>query len=160
MSADGLIFVFAGKELTLSPRVKHKYVRRAQNLMTEWMLKNIDMKTIMDTGDGGEASMSGILQTAILANPALASDIQELENSMLIDQTIMLASGLDHSVLVTLKNEAYEEDYINLYKKCVELLGGDANDFFGVYRTDLSSKQSKTKPKVSGKPQVKPTFPE
>lgn len=136
-----LSYTIAGTVLKLSARVKHKHVRRAQNLMTDWMLKNIDMTIIMSASDGKEASMSEMLQAAILAKPQLAADIQDLENSMAIDQTIMLASGLDHSILMELKEEAYEDEYIGLYEKCFKLLGGDANSFFEVYRSGLISDQ-------------------
>ena len=161
MSFNDLKYTFGGQELNLSPRVKHKYVRRAQNLMTEWMLQNVDMATIMSTGDGGEASMSEMLQAAILAKPQLAGDIQDIENSIIIDQTIMLASGLDHVVLIKLKEEAYEDEYIELYEKCSELLGGNANDFFEVYRTGLTSKQRKTQaPKRTMKKRVSGSTPQ
>jgi len=143
-----LKYTFAGNILKLSSRVKHKYVRRAQNLMTDWMLKNIDMTVIMEASDGKEASMSEMLQAAILAKPQLAADIQDLENSMIIDQTIMLASGLEHEVLIELKEEAFEDEYIELYEKCQKLLGGNANHFFEVYRTgSISARSEKKTPK-------------
>lgn len=140
---SGLRYTFAGQELTLSARVKHKYVRRVQNIMTEWMMNNLDMKTLMESGDGGEASMSTLLQNAIMADPQMALKIQDLENSMILDQTIILASGIEHSVLLELKEEAYEDEYIELYEKCRELLGGNANDFFEVYRIGSTSPRNK-----------------
>lgn len=140
---SGLKYTFAGQELTLSARVKHKYVRRVQNIMTEWMMNNLDMKTLMESGDGGEASMSTLLQNAIMADPQMALKIQDLENSMILDQTIILASGIEHSVLLELKEEAYEDEYIELYEKCRELLGGNANDFFEVYRIGSTSHRNK-----------------
>ena len=140
-----LKFVFGGQELNLSPRVKHKYVRRAQNLMTEWMLRNIDMTAIMGTESKNEASMNEMLHTAIMEKPDLAIEIQDIENSIILDQTIMLASGLDYVVLTELKEEAYEDEYIELYEKCSDLLGGNANDFFEVYLTGSTLKQRKTR---------------
>ena len=161
MSSNNLKYTFAGQELELSPRVKHKYVRRAQNLMTEWMLQNVDMKTLINSGNNEEASMSEMLQAAIMEKPNLAMDIQDIENSIIIDQTIMLASGLDHVVLIGLKEEAYEDEYIELYEKCSELLGGNANDFFEVYRTGLTSKQRKTQaPKRTMKKRVSGSTPQ
>jgi len=145
MSSNGLKFTFGGQELNLSPRVKHKYVRRAQNLMTEWMLQNIDMTSILNAGGKEEASMNELLHTAIMEKPNLAIEIQDIENSIILDQTIMLASGLDYPVLVGLKEEAYEDEYIELYEKCSELLGGNANDFFEVYLTGSTPKQRKTR---------------
>lgn len=144
MSSNDLKYTFAGQELNLSPRVKHKYVRRAQNLMTEWMLQNVDMTALINSEDKEESSMREMLQAAIMDKPNLAMDIQDIENSIILDQTIILASGLEYPVLVGLKEEAYEDEYIELYKTCSKLLGGNANDFFEVYRTGSTSKPRKT----------------
>ena len=141
---NNLKFVFAGRELTLSSRVKHKYVRRAQNLMTEWMMQNVDVAALISAGNNEEASMSEMLRGVIMEKPKLAMEIQDIENSIILDQTIMLASGLDYAVLIELKEEAYEDEYIELYKTCSKLLGGNANDFFEVYRTGLTSKRKRT----------------
>lgn len=141
---NNLKFVFADQELNLSSRVKHKHVRRAQNLMTEWMLQNVDVAALINAGNKEEASMSEMLRGIIMEKPDLAMEIQDIENSIILDQTIMLASGLDYVVLMGLKEEAYEDEYIDLYKTCSKLLGGNANDFFEVYRTGLTSKPRKT----------------
>lgn len=143
MSANNFDFSINGQMVSLSSRVKHKTVRKTQNIMTDWMLTHIDLETLVASGEQGEASIGEMLKAAITANPKLASEIQDLENSMILDQTIMLASNLDHSVLLEIKENAYEDEYIGLYEKSCELLGGNANNFFDVYRTGLTSRQLK-----------------
>ncbi|MCK5013784.1 MAG: hypothetical protein KAS66_08180 [Candidatus Omnitrophica bacterium] len=139
--SDGIDFEFGGQTLHLSSKVKHKSVKRANNIMTEWMMNNVPLETIVNSSQGVEAPMAELLQTAIMKDPRLAVEIQDLEDSMVIDQTIMLASGLTHPELLSLAEEELEDNYIGLYEKAQELLGGDANDFFAVYRSGSSLKK-------------------
>lgn len=151
-------YSFGGQELTLSPRVKHKVVRRVQNVMTEWMLGKINLETMIGNGNVDESSMTEMLQQIMRDDPKMVLEIQDMESSMLLDQTIMLASGIEYSLLKTLKDDAYEEDYIKLYQKCYDILGGTADNFFLVYHTG-SVPQRKRK-QIPNNPSLPDTSPE
>ena len=144
--------VTVGKQvIELNSRPKHRAVKAVQNVLTDFVLSKMEItKEMIDSPE----SIDGAVQTAMTTDPEMMSQINELETTLLTDQTIMLASGLTHSELRAIIDEAYEDEYRELYEKSVEVLGGDANSFFCIYEQNTSSeaprKRRKAKSRNSG----------
>lgn len=137
----------AGKEIEFDERPRHKSVVAVQNLMTDWLLKNIDLENI----DGG-LPIEAAMKQQVLRNPTLLLEVQELEASLAIDQTIMLSTSMTYKELKILKDTLYEDEYLKMYDISMEALGGSADSFFEIYDSDSNlnlKSQKKEKSTVS-----------
>jgi hypothetical protein len=118
----------SGKEIELNERPKHKAVMQVQNIMTEWLMENIDLSNLAPS-----TSIEEALQQSLVSNPALAVSVNQMQQTLQIDQTIMLATGFSYKELNALKDEVFEDEYQQLYEGACKALGGNASDFFGAY---------------------------
>lgn len=123
-----------GMTITFNERPKHKAVVAARGIMTREILKLLDISEI-DPSKG----VSDALKEKISENPELASDLSVLQGEIGIDQTIILATGIDYSTLQELKEDMFADEYIELVEKSKEALGGKtAEDFFAIYPTSTN----------------------
>jgi len=106
-------------------------VERAQGVLMEWLLKNIDLQSV-DISTDVEASM----KSAILKQPDLLPKLAALERNLSADQTIMLATGMTHAEIQELREEIAYEDWRALLAKAEEVVGGSAADFFERWSID------------------------
>lgn len=128
--------IIAGKEIELIGRPKHRSVIQAQDIMTDWLLKTVDTNDIDQT-----VPLEVALQRAIVANPKHTMVISQMQQTLAIDQTIMLATGMEYHEIMELREDIYEDEYHDLYSKSREAIGGTAQDFFERYTTNMSLKQ-------------------
>lgn len=128
-----------GKDIHLHERVKHTAVMEVQNLMTTWVLENIDIKSLNLTE---KDSVENMIKQAMLVNPDIVSTIKGVQDTLSIDQTILLSTRMSLKELAALKTDMYEDDYINLFKASKEALGGTAEDFFVVYDSSTPLNQT------------------
>jgi len=133
-------FTVGDQVFKLSSRPKHKAVKEIRNILTGWLLDRIDLSELK-----GSKSMSleDALQKVILSDPRMALEVEDIESTLLVDQTIILSTGLSYKELSAVKDEMYEDEYMDLFDKCVEVLGGDANSFFGRYDSKSTSRSTK-----------------
>ena len=83
------------------------------------------------------------VQEMIAADPTFTAKLESAKTTVEIDQTIMLATGLEYNALCMLRDEMYEDQYIEMYEKSKESLGGKcASDFFGFYPSNTISKEA------------------
>jgi hypothetical protein len=123
-----------GMEITFDERPKHKSVVAARGIMTGEMLKLIDIKNIDPTKD-----VSAFMADKLEKDPDIVTKLADLKAEIELDQTIILATGLDYSTLVELKEEMYADDFVALYEKSTKALGGKtAEDFFSIYPTSTN----------------------
>ena len=54
------------------------------------------------------------LQQALIRDPVLALNVSQMHQTLVMDQTIMLAIGMGYRELETLKDELYEDDLPDL----------------------------------------------
>lgn len=123
-------------KVTFTERPKHRDVMAARNIMTDEIMKMVDIKNVDPS-----KNISDYLKEQISSKPELATKLSNLKTDLEVDQTIILATDLDYSTLQELKDEIYADDFIKLYEKSKEALGGkSAEDFFSIYpsSTDLS----------------------
>ncbi len=106
-------------------------VERAQGVLMDWLLKNIDLQN-MDISQDVEASM----KTAILEQPELLPKLAMMERNLGADQTIMLATGMTHAEVQELRDDIAYEEWRNLLTKAEEVVGGSAADFFERWNID------------------------
>lgn len=126
--------IINGMEISFNERPKHKSVTAARGIMTRELMKLLDVSDIDPT-----KGVSDALNTMIVENPELASHISALQSELELDQTIMLSTELQYSTLQELKEEMYADEFIKLYEKSMEALGGkSAEDFFAIYPTSTS----------------------
>jgi hypothetical protein len=122
------------REIELHARPKHAAVVKVQNLMTEWLMSKIDT-TNLDSS----LSIEVALQQAVVVNPELMKAATEMQQTLELDQTIMLATNMECRALEKLKETMYEDEYIGLFEASCEAMGGSANDFFGIYYSGIHS---------------------
>jgi len=124
-----------GMDITFDERPKHKSVVAARGIMTGEMLKLIDMKNIDPT-----KGITDFMSDKLTEDPEMVTKLANLKSEIELDQTIILATGLDYSTLVELKEEMYADVFVELYDKSVKALGGKtAEDFFSIYPTSTNS---------------------
>ena len=133
-------FTVGKQAFKLSSRPKHKDVKAIRNILTGWLLDRIDLSEIKGSKS---ISLEDALQKVILSDPRMALEVEDIESTLLSDQTIILATGLSYKELTTVKDDMYEDEYIELFDKCVEVLGGDANSFFVRYGSKSTSRSTK-----------------
>lgn len=122
------------REIEFDERPRHKAIVAVQNLMTNWLLENINLKDI-----DGDLPIEIVMKQQVLRNPVLLIEIEEFEESLLIDQTIMLSTGMTYKELKLLKDSLYEDEYIEMYNAATKALGGTADSFFDIYDTNSNS---------------------
>jgi hypothetical protein len=128
-----------GMKIKFDERPKHKSVVAARGIMTGEMLKLIDINTVDPTQD-----ITDFMSKKLAEDPEMVSKLSNLQSEIALDQTIILSTGLDYSTLVEMKEEMYADEYIELYEKSMEALGGKtAEDFFSIYPSSTSSVPSK-----------------
>lgn len=152
MSDNAVQVKINGHVIDLTSRPKHKAVKAVQNVLTDFVLSQVKITKEMVSSP---EEIDNTVQRAMTDDPELMSKISELEMSLLADQTIMLASGLNYNELRSISDDSFEDEYRELYEKSVEVLGGTATSFFCIYEQDLSSeatpkKARKRKPRNSG----------
>lgn len=123
-----------GREIELNARPKHAAVVKVQNLMTDWLMSQIDTSN-MDQS----VSIEVALQKAVIQDRDLTQKVTEMQQTLEIDQTIILSTGMEYSELVELKNSIYEDEYVGLFEAACKAIGGTANDFFGLYYSGIRS---------------------
>jgi len=129
--------VINGTDIDLHERPKHSAVMAVQNFMTDWLLSRIDVAALdLDAGTDLEST----IKQAMVVDPTLLQELTLMQKTLAIDQTIILSTGLTTKELTALKDDMYEDEYMNLYERAKEALGGDAADFFGRYVTNMTSK--------------------
>ena len=129
-------YTISGHTVDLIERPKHSAVMRVQGLITEWMMSKIDVTNLEPT-----LGIEDALQAAILKEPGMAQELSQLQQTMEIDQTILLASNMTIAQLTAIKTEAYEDEYIEFYDAAVDALGGSANSFFENYNINIRSRR-------------------
>lgn len=118
-------------------------VERAQGVLMDWLLKNIDLQNV-DISQDVEASM----KSAIIEQPDLLPKLAMMEKNLGADQTIMLATGMTHAEVLGLREDIPYEEWRALLSKAEEVVGGSAADFFEKWNIDsglnLESKPEET----------------
>ena len=126
-----------GMKITFVERPKHRAVVAVRDIMTSEILKLIDVSDL-----DGSKSVEEALTEKVMSNPDIASKLSELQAEMEIDQTIILGTDLDYSTLQELKDDMYSDDFIELFNKAKEVMGGKtAEDFFNAYPTNINSRK-------------------
>jgi len=119
-------------KVKFTERPKHRSVMEARNIMTKEIMKMVDIKNVDPS-----KSISDYLKEQIASDPNIAIKLSNLKTDLEVDQTIMLATDLDYSTLQEVKDEIYADEFIELYEKSKEALGGKtAEDFFNIYPTN------------------------
>jgi hypothetical protein len=86
--------------------------------------------------------ISDFLKDKISEDPDMIVKLSNLKSDLSIDQTIILATGLEYSTLQEIKEDMYADEFIDLFEKSKESLGGKtAEDFFAIYPTSMTSKE-------------------
>lgn len=106
-------------------------VERAQGVLMDWLLKNIDLQNV-DISQDVEASM----KSAIIGQPELLPKLATMETHLGADQTVMLATGMTHAEVLVLREDISYEDWRKLIDKAEEVVGGSAADFFEKWNID------------------------
>lgn len=123
-----------GIEINFSERPKHRSVTAARGIMTAEVMKLVDIATIDPS-----KNLSDFIQEMISNDPMIAVQMAALKDDLNLDQTIILATGLEYSTLQELKDEMYSDEFIDLYNKSKKTLGGKtADDFFSIYPTNMT----------------------
>lgn len=123
-----------GLEITFDERPKHKSVTAARGIMTGEILKLIDIKNIDLTQDVME-----FMSVKMEEDPEMVTKLSNMKSEIELDQTIILATGLDYSTLVELKEEMFADEFVELYEKSKKALGGKtAEDFFSIYPSSMN----------------------
>lgn len=118
-------------KITFTERPKHKSVMAARNIMTQEIMKMVDIKNVDPS-----KSISDYLKEQIADDPDIAIKLSNLKSDLEVDQTILLATNLDYTSLQELKEEIYADEFIELFEKSKKALGGkSAEDFFNIYPT-------------------------
>jgi len=126
-----------GFEITFTERPKHKSVVAAKGIMTTELLNMMDLSEVDPT-----KGISDFLKDKISEDPDMIVKLSNLKSDLSIDQTIILATGLEYSTLQEIKEEMYADEFIDLFEKSKESLGGKtAEDFFAIYPTSMTSKE-------------------
>jgi hypothetical protein len=127
-----------GVTVNFNERPKHKAVVAARGLMTREIMKLLDITDIDPTQGVSEA-----LKAKLEENPELTSELAAVQSELSTDQTIILATDLDYSTLQELKEDMYADDFVELYNKSKEAMGGKtAQDFFAIYPTSTNFRQN------------------
>ena len=124
------------REIKLHARPKHKAVMQAQNIMTDWLMKTVDTNNV-----DSSVPLEVALQRAIVADPKHTLAVAQIQQTLQIDQTIMLATGMEYQDIQELREDIYEDEYHELHSKSQDVIGGTAADFFECYTTNMSLKQ-------------------
>lgn len=126
----------SGMTVTFNERPKHRAVVAVRDIMTSEILKLVDV-TKLD----GSKSVEEALTEKVMGDPEVAAKLSELQAEMEIDQTIILGTDLDYSTLQELKGDMYSDEFIELFNKAKEAMGGKtAEDFFNAYPTNTNSR--------------------
>ncbi len=126
-----------GMKILFVERPKHRAVVAVRDIMTSEILKLIDVSDL-----DGSKSVEEALTEKVMSNPDVASKLSELQAEIEIDQTIILGTDLDYSTLQELKDDMYSDDFIELFNKAKEAMGGKtAEDFFNTYPTNINSRK-------------------
>jgi len=127
-----------GKLIVLTERPKHRAVISVENIMTDWMMGNIDVKSL-NLNEG--ASIEDTLKQAMLQNSNVVAKVTKMQQTLELDKTIILATGYTLKELDDLKDDMYEDDYHRLFNASVHALGGTAEDFLDAYTSSTPSKK-------------------
>ena len=123
-----------GYKIEFTGRPKHRAVVAARGIMTEETLKILDIKDIDPS-----KPMSEYINEKMAEDSTVMEKLTAISADLPVDQTIILATGLDYDTLQELKDEMYAEDFVELYEKSVKALGGKtAEDFFSIYPTSMN----------------------
>jgi len=123
-----------GIKIEFNERPKHKSVVAARGIMTQELMKMVDMSEVDPS-----AGVAEYIQSQIAEKPEIVERLGELQADVSIDQTIILATNLQYTTLQDMKEDMYADEFIELYEKSKKALGGkDAEDFFNIYPTSMS----------------------
>lgn len=123
----------AGRDIELHTRPKHAAVVKVQNLMTDWLMNRIDTSN-MDS----KIPIEVALQQAVISDSSLTQKVTEMQKTLEIDQTIMLATCMEYQELSALISTAYEDEYFELYEASKDIMGATSTDFFEAYTLSMS----------------------
>jgi len=127
-----------GNEISFETRPKHGMVMRVRNLETAVLEKYVDITRLAQND-----KLQEVIQNEMMSNPELRTAMAEVQASKHLDQTILLSAHIDgkpmtYERLVQLKEVMYEDEYMELFEKSKEALGGkEAKDFFSTYRGSI-----------------------
>lgn len=128
-------------EITFNTRPKHGAVSAVRTLETMVLQQFIDVTTLDQNTD-----IQTLVMDMMKTNPKFKDAMMDMQASKHIDQTIMLSAEVDgkaitYQKLQELKAEMYEDEYLTLFEKSKEALGGkEAEDFFAIYRGGIDSR--------------------
>ncbi|MFZ2499531.1 hypothetical protein [Methanosarcina sp.] len=143
-------------EIPLREKPSHGSVKRVQRITEDWTLmkiglpgirKYLDSKKKTKAENTEEEKTDTYLKSFLMdENPDLLFELISLQESEGEYQTIMLPTGWNLQKMMAFEEEASEEDYQVLLRRCIEIMGGTAADFFGTSRTGSSSRPVENQP--------------
>lgn len=137
-------------DIPLREKPSHGSVKRVSRITEDWLLmklgvpgfrKFIAEKKKMKVA-GQEDETDSILKLMFEDNQSLMSEFMGLQDSEGEYQTIMLATSWNLQKMLAFEEEETENEYQALLKRCIEVLGGTAADFFGSSNTGSSFQES------------------
>lgn len=124
-----------GIKIEFQTRPRHKAVMAVKNIMNNVLMDVVDLTTL-----DGESNVNDVIQRALIDNPQIMLELNDISASLPMDRTIMLSTGMDYRSLKELKDEIFEDEYIALYENAKKALGGkDASDFLDIYPSNINS---------------------
>lgn len=125
-------------DIHLREKPSHGSVKRISRITEDWLLMKLGIKGFKKFSDLKKEGHD--LKTAMFEDsPDLMMEFLALQDSVGEYQTIMLPTGWNLQKMLAFEEEASDEEYKALLKRCVEVLGGTAADFFGSSNTGSSS---------------------
>lgn len=127
-------------DIPLREKPSHGSVKRVSRITEDWLLLKL--------GISGFKKFSSLkkeghdLKTAMFEdNPDLMIEFLSLQESIGEYQTIMLPTGWNLQKMLEFDEETSDDEYKAFLKRCIEVMGGTAADFFGSSNTGSSSRE-------------------
>ncbi|AKB37354.1 hypothetical protein MSSAC_2764 [Methanosarcina siciliae C2J] len=127
-------------DIPLRKNPSHGSVKRVSRITEDWLLMKLGIQgfrkfsSLKKKGQDLKQAMFG-------ENPDLMIEFLALQDSIGEFQTIMLVTSWNLQKMLGFEEDATEDEYQNLLKRCIEALGGTAADFFGSSNTGSSSRE-------------------
>lgn len=148
-------------DIPLREKPSHGSIKRVQNIENEFLLmkmgingfsKFVGAKKKGKSSNGTSKDDSGLMNFISKENSDLIFEFISLQDSIGEYQTIMLPTSWNLKKILEFEEEATEEEYQTLLKRCIETLGGTAVDFFRSSHTGSSYQVPEEKKKEAQTP--------
>lgn len=130
-------------EIPLREKPSHGSIKRVQNIEKDFMLLKIGLngfnKFVGEKNKEKKEDDPRLMKFLSNENSEVLFEFVSLQDSIGEYQTIMLPTSWNLKKILEFEEEATEEEYQTLLKRCIETLGGTAVDFFRCLRTGSSS---------------------